>query len=189
MIAQRVSEGLSRLSTGPIALLGLVVFVLFIALVLPGQAERADEYSGEAGSPDGSFYYTAEQLYQWAEAYGEDGREAYVRARLTFDVLWPLVYTLFLGTALSVVGRRAYAPGRPWRLANLAPLLGLTFDYLENLCTSLVMVRYPEPTAVVASLAGLVTLVKWIFVYGSFVLLLLGLVVALWRLLQATWQK
>ena len=61
------------------------------------------------------------------------------------------------------------------------PLLGALFDYLENVSTSVVMVRYPSPTAVVDVLAGVFTLIKWIFVGGGFVLLLTGVVVGAMR--------
>jgi hypothetical protein len=100
---------------------------------------------------------------------------------MTFDVIWPVAYTLFLATALSWLYARAFAPGSPWRLANLAPVLGALLDYAENLSTSLVMLRYPARTPLVDTLAPLFTLTKWIFVGGSFALLLAGLVAGAWR--------
>jgi hypothetical protein len=50
----------------------------------------------------------------------------------------------------------------------------MVFDYAENTSTSLVMYRYPTPTDLVATIAPLFTVVKWVFVGGSFVLLLIG---------------
>jgi hypothetical protein len=99
-------------------------------------------------------------------------------------VIWPLVYTMFLSTAISWVYIRAFTLNSRWQRANLAPVLGALFDYLENLSTSLVMLRYPVQTAVVDILAPVFTLVKWIFVNGSFVLLFAGVVVAVWQ-----WNK
>jgi hypothetical protein len=178
---QRLSEWIHRVSKGWVALSALVIFLLFTALVLPGQASQAEADTGAAGSPDTSFYYTADDLYQMAKAYGEEGRKAYVRTRFTFDLVWPLVYTVFLGTGISWVYRRAFTPTGPWQRANVAPILGALFDYLENISTSVVMVRYPSPTAVVDTLAAIFTLVKWVFVNGSFVLLLIGIAVGVWR--------
>ncbi len=71
-----------------------------------------------------------------------------------------------------------------WQRANLAPLLGALFDTLENLSTSLVVWRYPQQTAVVDVLAPVLSLVKWLFVSGSFVLLVAGAVAGIWR-----WSK
>ena len=176
-MGERISEWLHRVSTGWVALAALVIFLLFSALVLPRQASSA----GDVGSPDTSFYYSRDELYRMAEAYGAQGRAAYVRTRLTFDVIWPVVYTLFLSTAISWLYARAFEPGSSWRRANLAPVLGALFDYLENLSTSLVMLRYPDHTPVVDALAPIFTLVKWIFVGGSFALLFIGLAVGAWR--------
>jgi hypothetical protein len=181
---KRISDWLHRISNGCIALFALGIFLLFSALVLPGQAARAETDTGNAGSPDTSFYYSTDDLYGMAKAYGEQGRRAYVRARFTFDLVWPLVYTVFLSTAISWVHARAFPPDSQWQRANLAPVLGALFDYLENVSTSLVMLRYPDQTPVVDVLAPVFTLVKWIFVNGSFVLLLAGVAVGVWQ-----WQR
>ncbi len=178
---RQLSDWLRRVSSGWVALAALVVFLLFSALVLPRQASQAEQDSGDAGSPDMSFYYSTGDLYQMAEAYGEEGRGAYIRARFTFDLIWPLVYTAFLATALSWLYGRAFPLGSRWQRANLAPVLGALFDYLENISTSLVMLRYPAQTPLVDVLAPAFTALKWVFVGGSFVLLLGGIVIAAWQ--------
>lgn len=177
----RFSNWLLEKTTSTVALAALLLFVAFTALVLPGQASEAAATSSNAGAPDTSLFYTAGQLYDWAEGYGATGRQAYIRARLTFDVIWPLVYTFFLVTALSWLTRRGFAARSVWQRANLVPLLGMLFDFLENGATVLVMARYPAETPVIATLAGVLTLLKWVFVGGSFVLLITGVVAAGWR--------
>ena len=176
-----MSDWLHRVTSGWVALSALAIFLLFSALVLPGQTARSEANTGDAGSPDMSFYYSTDDLYHMAEVYGEQGREAYVRVRFTFDLIWPLVYTLFLGTAISWVYGKAFTSDSRWQRANLVPVLGALFDYLENLSTSVVMLRYPDRTAVVDSLAPVFTSVKWVLVAGSFVLLFAGVVVGMWR--------
>ena len=173
---RKISHGLSRLSTGWVTLIALVIFILFMALVLPGQAERAEQVSGEAGSPDMSYVYSPQDLYDMAEAYGPGGRKAFLRIRWTFDLAFPLVYGFFLVTSISWLFGRGFPPESRWQLANLAPLFGVIFDLLENTATSVVMRRYPLETPVIAWLAPAFTFVKWIFVLGSFVLLVIGLV-------------
>jgi hypothetical protein len=185
-MGRRVSEWLSRVSRGWVALTALIIFTLFTALVLPQQATEAEQKTGSGESPDTSFFYSPSDLYQIAESYGEQGRDAYVRARFTFDLVWPLVYTLFLATAISWVFGRGFAPDSPWQRANLAPLLGALFDYLENLATSLVMLRFPDQTPLADLLAPLFTAMKWSFLGASFVLLFVGVVVAAWHWLTKT---
>jgi hypothetical protein len=180
-MVQRISDWLRRVSQGWVALSALLIFLLFSALVLPQQAIRSEQETSSTVSPDMSFLYSPGDLYRMAELYGEQGRQAYVRARFTFDLVWPLVYTLFLATAISWVFGRAFAPHSHWQRANLVPLLGALFDYLENLSTSLLMLRYPDQTAVVDLLAPVFTALKWSLLGASFVLLFGGIVVAAWR--------
>jgi hypothetical protein len=137
--------------------------------------------SEDVGSPDLSFFYSPADLYRMAEAYGPPGRRAYIRQRFTFDVAWPIVYTLFLTTAISWLFRRTFPTESRWQLANVAPVAGALLDYLENLSTSLVMARYPARTPVVDVLAPAFTFAKWVFVGGSFVLLVVGIGGALWH--------
>jgi len=183
-MTKQISDWLRRVSTGWVALAALLIFLLFSALVLPQQATKAEQETGSVDSPDMSFFYSAGDLYRMAESYGEEGRQAYIRARFTFDLVWPLVYTLFLTTSIGWVFGKAFAPDSRWQRANLAPLLGTLFDYLENLSTSLVMLRYPDQTAVVDLLAPVFTALKWSFLGASFVLLFGGIMVAAWR-----WMK
>ena len=178
---RQISDWLRRVSTGWVALSALLIFLLFSALVLPQQATKAEQETGGSESPDTSFFYSSSDLYRMAESYGEQGREAYIRARFTFDLVWPLVYTLFLATSISWVFGRAFGSDSRWQRANLAPLLGALFDYLENLAASLVMLRYPEQTVVVDALAPVFTASKWLLLGASFLLLFGGVVVAAWR--------
>ena len=180
-MTKQISDWLRRVSTGWVALAALLIFLLFSALVLPQQATKAEQETGSADSPDMSFFYSPSDLYRMAESYGEQGREAYVRARFTFDLVWPLVYTLFLTTSIGWVFGKAFGPDSRWQRANLVPLLGALFDYLENLSTSLVMLRYPDQTAVVDALAPVFTALKWLFLGVSFLLLFGGIAIAAWR--------
>ena len=178
-MCKQLSELIHQFSTGRVAFLAFMVFILFTTLVLPYQATKAKAKTGNIGSPDLSFYYTADDLYRMAEAYGEEGRQSYVKARYTFDLVWPIVYTLFLITGISWVNRKAFAVGSFWLRANLVPILGALFDYLENVSTSVVMIRYPAQTGVLDGIAPVFTMVKWVFVNLSFMLLLIGVVTGL----------
>ncbi len=183
-MGKRISVWLRNISTGWVALAALAIFLLFTALVLPRQAAQSEAETGEAGSPDTSLFYAPDELYRLAEAYGPSGRAAYIRARFTFDVIWPLVYTAFLSTAIAWIYGKAFAADSRWQRMNLAPILGALFDYLENVATSLVMWRYPVRTPIIDVAAPVFTLVKWIFVGGSFGVLALGVGVAVWRWVQ-----
>ena len=116
-----------------------------------------------------------------AKAYGVQGRAAYIRARFTFDLIWPLVYMLFLSTTISWTLQRISISESLLGWINLAPLTGMGFDYAENVATSVVMYRYPTPTYILAFLAPIFTATKWFFVAGSFVILLIGIITVIWQ--------
>jgi len=175
---KKLSNWLYRMSTGWLTLAALAGFLLFTALVLPGQSQQARANSGGARTPDLSFIYTADDLYRMAEAYGPDGRQAYIRARFTFDLVWPLVYTCFLATSLSWALGRALPESSRWRTLNLVPLAAALFDYLENVATSLVIGRYPAATPGIDVLATFFTPLKWILLGLGFAFLAIGLVLA-----------
>ena len=173
---RRLSDWLYRVTNGWVVLIGLLIFIVFIALLATGQFDGGGEFPEDAGVPDLSLYYSADTLYEWAEAYGEGGRRDYI---YSFDLVWPLVYGFFLVTAITWLFSKAFPTGSIWRLANLVPLAGVLFDYIENFSVSLVMYRFPQETPVVASLAGIFTAIKWPLVGGSILLLLVGLIAAI----------
>lgn len=181
----RLSNAIVKPARGLVVAAALLLFLVFTAVVLPDQARQADAYVGEAGSPDTSFFYTPQDLARMAGAYGAQGRLAYVRARATFDVAWPLVYGAFLSLALSWLNRRAFRLDSGWQLSNLLPVLAVLADYLENLCTGLVMARFPQEVPLAAILAPWFTAVKWLLLVAAFGCLLFASTAALGRALAA----
>ncbi|HKJ27204.1 MAG TPA: hypothetical protein VJ965_06180 [Anaerolineales bacterium] len=173
---KRFSEWFYQISTLWLTIIVSGIFVLFMFTVLPDQAAKAEENAQGADSPDTSIYYSPDALFGMAEAYGEDGRAAYIYARFTFDLAFPLVYGAFLLVFVSWSLGKVIPEGSRWRLLNLVPVLGVLFDLLENTFTSLVMAGYPMRRELAAVLASVFTPIKWLFVYGSFGLLVIGLV-------------
>ncbi len=172
-----------RIINLPLLLVAVVVFVFFLLVVLPGMAGTLSEITGTDISPDTSIIYSAEELYGMAKSYGEEGRAYYIYSRYTFDLIWPAAYLFFLVASISYFFRYLH-PDNAWRLVNLLPFAGALLDILENSAASLVMYRYPLPTAVIAQLAPVFTFVKWIFIVLSFMALMAGFLLFLLRLLQ-----
>lgn len=183
-LLERVAARLAHGVRGWMALGTVVLFALFTALVLPAQAELGAFYTVRHAAPDTSLWYSPDDLYAAAEAWGRDGRSAYVQARVTFDVVWPIVYGAFLLTTLAWAWARGTAAGSRWRVVALLPLVAVALDYAENSCTATVMARYPARTPVLAELAPIFTAGKWLTLSASFLLLAIGSIVAVlarWR--------
>lgn len=175
----RLAGGLAARVSTCLAILGVIAFMVFTATVLPWQASVSAAYTESFGAPDSAFWYSAGDLYAAAEAWGEGGRSAYVFARVTFDVVWPLVYGFFLTTSLAWLFARATRMGSPWRRLVLVPAVVVLLDYAENFCTATVMARYPSRTPIVAQLAPLFTASKWVLLLACFGLLAVGIVGAI----------
>jgi hypothetical protein len=171
MLINRISHWFYKISTGWVALVCLLIFLVFSALVLPGQSLKAAAYSGEIGSPDTSLYYSAERLFEMAEAYGAEGRAEYIRARFTFDLVFPLVYLAFLVTGISWLLKILNFHDKKWAWLNLFPLVAAIFDFLENISAAIVMARYPQTVRIIDHLAGVFTTLKWLSILASFIVL------------------
>lgn len=155
-----------------------VLFLLFLVFVLPQVSNYSSKAIGQTESPDQSFIYSGSQLYGLAERYGEAGRRTYIQLRWTFDLIWPVVYTLFLVTwTIKLV---EYTSSKSWMKYLVAlPIMALLFDFLENIGATIVMARYPLESGIVQVITPIVTFIKWITVLGSFLLLLLLIVIVL----------
>jgi hypothetical protein len=151
-----------------------LIFLFFIVLILPKATAATEENLGEIRLPDTRFYYTQADLYQITEEIGQEGRSYYVRQRITFDLLWPIVYAWFLYTGLLLVfsfsTNPALTKGPLW-----LPILALVFDYLENGLTSTIMLLYPTRIDGIAKWVPMTTMLKWIFIALSFIALVGGL--------------
>jgi len=174
MFLRRLSHSLVEFSKTSITLTALAIFLIFSVVALPRQSAAADAYSGSSGSPDLSLFYSPNDIYQMAEQYGSAGRDAYVRARFSFDLVFPIIYTLFLATAISLIFGTITPEASPWRILNLAPIMGMLFDFLENITASIVISRYPALSPNSANFAPVFTFLKWAFISGSFLILFIG---------------
>jgi hypothetical protein len=149
-----------------------VLFALFVALVLPGQAAKAEEASAGVPSFDTSLFYTPAQAFDRAAAVPPKGRFAYIAARWSFDLAFPLVYGLFAlagwSFGLARLGPRFASPGAglhaaPPRLALLA-LLGPALDFAENIAATVIMASVPARPLGWGIAASAATPLKWLFV-------------------------
>ncbi len=165
-------------------ILAAVVFIFFMAVVLPRVSESTKAMTGTGESLDTSLFYSAEDIYRMAEEYGEEGRTYYIKSRFTFDIAWPLAYLLFLASSLSLAFR-SFPAGSAWRLLNLLPFGGVLFDFLENGGAAILMYRYPIATPGIAEVTPIFTFMKWMFIGASMLALAGGIILAGLRRLRS----
>jgi hypothetical protein len=150
-----------------------LLMLLFLLFILPAEAEKAAAYTPEGTEIDTALFNTPQRACRSAEAYGEEGRRAYIRARWTFDLVWPAAYGAFLLTSIAFGIRRLSAPGDRMSKLILLPFLAIFFDLLENTAATLLMSRYPECCLLCGLALSIATPLKWLFVTASFAAALL----------------
>lgn len=162
-------------------LISLGIFVLFMIFVLPNESQKSSALGLES-SPDTSWFYTSDELYDIADQYGLEGRRFYIEQRFTFDLIWPLVYGLFLTIALAFFCQSSV---QGWlKKLYLLPVFAVGLDYIENIFTATVMYRYPKETFLMADIAGYITMLKWMTLMMSFMLLMLIITIYVIRLMK-----
>ncbi len=157
-------------------IIAAILFLLFLTLVLPAVSQAGQQHMGSAVLPDTRLYYSADDVYGIAETLGETGRSYYVRQRITFDLVWPMVYAWFFYTAIMLLFQNI----QPKSISNTLrwfPIFAFIFDYLENGLASLVMLTYPEKLDTLARWLPFTTLLKWCFVGLSAISLVSGLLI------------
>ena len=85
-----------------------------------------EDVTGSSSSPDTSLIYSSDDLFDIAEAYGQVGRNAYIVLRLTFDVIWPIVYFMFLASLTGFLLQKLDVK-KEYKFLILLPLFGLIY--------------------------------------------------------------
>jgi hypothetical protein len=159
-----MSDGRRILASPWLFAAALVIFALFMAFVLPGQSAKAPEGTPGGASFDTSLFYTPAQAFDRAAAHTPGARFAYIAARWSFDLAFPLVYGLFslAGWAFGIARLGPWLAARP-RLALVA-LLGPAFDFAENIAATVIMASVPARPLGWGITASIATPLKWLFV-------------------------
>jgi hypothetical protein len=173
-----LSNALKKYANGWLVLLFLAGEILFNAVILPAQQARIKAGSGEVGPIDLQFFYTPEKAYSMIESYGDAGRASYRAFELTGDIIYPIVYTLFFSLAITWLFQRGFAGDSQMHKYNAVPFGAWLFDLLENLSIVIMLSIYPSTPALLAWIATIFTMLKWLFALVTILLLLAGLVKA-----------
>lgn len=181
-----VKTGNKLFSQGRIALFlfSLTILAMFVINVLPVPNSvsyiKEVSYPG-ALLPDTLFYYDSHRLYDTLESLGTSGREAYRTFLLTFDTVFPLLYSSALALSIWVLLRKAALRSTYAAKLYLLPLFAGLFDYIENMSMLVILSNYPERLIVWPTIAGCLTSAKWLVSFISVTLLTFSAVLALWR--------
>lgn len=147
-----------------------VPLAIMLVVVMPGAEADLKKLSGGFGPLDLLLFYSPNTAWKYLDAYGPMGRQLYLFLELTADLAYPVFYTLFLWAVTLWLMRKT--TGRPFQRSWLLPVLPFCFDILENAMLCLLLLFYPEKPILLALLASVFTLLKWVSIAVLAVLLL-----------------
>ncbi len=174
----RLSTFIYRLSNFFSLALITALYAFFLINVMPAQSVDSQAYAGDWGAPDGHFYYDADELYRELANWDAAGRADYIDFRLSLDIVWAIAYAGFLMILISIALRSAYPANDRRRLWNLAPLLPMFCDYLENALGIVLVANHGLRLDILANFASAVTALKWISLVAAHAVLLFALAAA-----------
>jgi len=158
------------------ALLVLFVCLLPFNLVFfPARSQRLTFYLGyQTTVLDSHFYTPPQDVYRYFSDLGAPGRQLYAISEVTLDILYPLLYGIFLSLLIAWLCSRLFPASSRLRWLPLLPLAGALADLGENLSITALLLAYPSQLPWLIYLANLFGLLKWAAVLSSLALILLG---------------
>jgi hypothetical protein len=153
-----IAAAYRRLASGRIALAaGNLVILFLIVFNVTGTAPPA-------GAPTPlalQLAFTKSGFRDVLDRWGPDAVASY-RDWLLLDYFFPLVYAIFLSSAVATLStRRGEAPDAVKRALFVAPLLAVPFDYLENTLHLVLLSHTGHLAAGLILLASVAAAIKW----------------------------
>ena len=139
---------LGKLATAQNIIFLLVLFLLANMLVIPATYPRFQTL-------DTLSSYTPQEAYRLIDSYGEEGRQAYAKAELTLDLVYPLISALLFSLAILYTFQRGLPQAAWLHKMALLPFGVLLSDYIENACVLTMLWSYPRVMFNVALVSNL----------------------------------
>ena len=141
---------LAKLASVKLSLLLLLLVIVFNVAIMPNLT--GDK---KAVPIDIHFAYSPEKAYELINSYSDATRKSYMIGSMTLDVIYPVVYVLFLSFSLLVLFRKNEKLG--W-----LPYLLFVSDLLENAGIVTLLYNYPREQYYLAIVTSVFSTVKWI---------------------------
>jgi hypothetical protein len=159
---KKLSNWIYERAHGGLVLLFLGLQMLFAAFILPYFQEQFQPES-LTELLDLKFGFDTTTAFQILNSYGEVGRSVYLQFESVWDVLFPLVYTLFNILFISFLLRKTFPENTKLRLLNLLPFGNLIFDLGENFGIVKLLSEFPNLSDFWVNFASTSGIVKWLF--------------------------
>ena len=118
---------------------------------------------------DLELFYGKEDVVKNLDAIGPDGQNIYILSSLILDTLYPILYTsLFIGAYVKLY--------KSSQLILFLPLTAFSFDILENLQITRLILNFPNINETHVYFSSMTTSLKWIAIVITISVLIYGIV-------------
>jgi len=178
-----------RTTTGSKAFIAFLILVFLFIIThivkFPGSVGYLKEITGGQKTLDLQASFSSAETYQRLEAFGEVGRQMYIRTMLTVDLIFPLSMFIFLFLFSKYTLRKVALKNVPGRSLQALAIGYLTFDFLENVSIFILLNSFPNRLEFLGSYIGYLTVAKRISMMGAlFIPLVILIGRKLWTLFQ-----
>ncbi|MGY5861487.1 MAG: hypothetical protein RTU09_03870 [Candidatus Thorarchaeota archaeon] len=122
--------------------------------------------------------YSFAEVEHLLTVLGEQGRQLYTTLQV-IDLVFPIAYGMSITLALTGVIIRLFPEGHTMEKAIFLPILGMIFDYLENITIATLIASYPNLSPFAVNVASIFTQLKWTCIILAFALLVILAILAL----------
>ena len=118
---------------------------------------------------DLELFYGKEDVVKNLDAIGPDGQNIYILSSLILDTLYPILYTsLFIGAYVKLY--------KSSQLILFLPLTAFSFDILENLQITRLILNFPNINETNVYFSSMTTSLKWIAIVIIISVLIYGII-------------
>ena len=89
---------LAKLASAKLSLFLLLLIIIFSVVIMPFSTGNK-----KAKPIDIHFAYSPEKVYELIHTYSDATRKSYIIGEMTLDVIYPVIYTLFMSLSLIVL--------------------------------------------------------------------------------------
>ncbi|MEA3392759.1 MAG: hypothetical protein U9Q91_07245 [Candidatus Marinimicrobia bacterium] len=117
---------------------------------------------------DTEMTYNAEDAYEIIGNYTNNMRQRYILGEITLDLVFPVIYTFLFSFLIFFLYKNT--------TIALFPFLQMIFDYLENTGIVILLSAYPNKIMWLATATSIFSMIKWVLVGMTSLIVLLGAV-------------
>lgn len=172
----KISEKFYGWAKGWLVLVLLVLDMFFAGFLMPLIGGLMQGGQGGIQPLDLMIFQRPDKLFVMLAKYGD--LTFYRNVELTVDIIYPIIYLFAFGILISWLFQRGFTSDSVIRKLNVMPLGAWFFDLLENLAIVSLISLHPAQPIALGWLLFLFSSLKWIFVFASVLLMLVGLVMA-----------